>query len=70
MQRGVQTPSKLDLCCQMRLVDDPHTKKQMMMCRNVAHSDKHDHCNPKRMFVVKRSTIPRSEKESSKSILL
>jgi hypothetical protein len=43
-------------------------QKEFVMCRNVAHMDRDDHCNPKRLYVVKRSTIPRTAKELSECL--
>lgn len=73
MQRGVQTRGRpIDFCCQMRVVKKETGKaeeqKEFVMCRNVAHMDRDDHCNPKRLYVVKRSTIPRTAKELSEQL--
>uniref|UniRef100_A0A1I7RMJ8 Aminotran_1_2 domain-containing protein n=1 Tax=Bursaphelenchus xylophilus TaxID=6326 RepID=A0A1I7RMJ8_BURXY len=65
-QRGVQTKEALDLCCRMRLIKAVHhgengpEQAEYVMCRNPSHEGKHDHCNPKRLYAVKRSTIPRA----------
>lgn len=65
MQRGIQTSQKLDLCCSLRLKDDKKSSKEMLMCRNLGHSDLHDHCNPKRLYIVKESTIPKVKRGGS-----
>ncbi|CAD5223650.1 unnamed protein product [Bursaphelenchus okinawaensis] len=73
-QRGVQTKETIDLCCRMRLIKAVHQgdngpeQAEYVMCRNPNHADKHDHCNPKRLYAVKRSTIPRTQKPKQYTI--
>jgi hypothetical protein len=57
-QRGIQTSDKLNLCCEMRVIKKG-SAKEILKCKNLSHSDLHDHCNPKRVYIVKSSTIPK-----------